>query len=119
MGLVWTLVGAEPCVAVDAVGAVFDIESGYVGVVLSYSPNELPAPLVPPRLYLAIPLFVGRKPFPVIVARKLAQKADCFFHYFIVFVGPTFPDVQPGRVPHPGHAPPNLQGGGQAKGWRP
>ena len=85
MGLVWTLVGTEPCVAVDAVGAVFDIESGYVGVVLPYSPNELPAPLVPPCLYLAIPLFVGRKPFPVIVSRKLAQKADCFFHHSVVF----------------------------------
>ena len=87
MGLVWALVGTEPCVAIDAIGAVLNGQMGYVGVELPYGFNQFPAKLIPSGEHRLITLLVGCKPLLIIVARQVAQKIYYIFHFFYVFCG--------------------------------
>ena len=84
MGLIRTFVVTETRVAIDAVGTVFDFQGSDVGVELPDGRYQCFAKGIPAGLYLLIPLFVGHKPFPVVVARKVAQELQCFSHFVVV-----------------------------------
>ena len=84
MSLVRTLVCTTTCVAITAVSAVLDCQAGYVRVKSSDFLNEFLAEFMPTRQYLLIPLLVGSKPLPVVIARNVAQKINYFLHLIII-----------------------------------
>ena len=84
MSLVRTLVCAETSVAIYAVSAVLDSQTGYVRVKLTDFLNEFLAELMPMRQYLLISLLVGSKPLLVVIARNVAQKINYFLHLIII-----------------------------------
>ena len=84
MSLVRTLVCTKTCVAINAVSAVLDCQAGYVRVKSSDFLNEFLAEFMPTRQYLLIPLLVGSKPLPVVIARNVAQKINYLLHLIII-----------------------------------
>ena len=84
MSLVRTLVCTEPCVAIYPISTVLDSQAGNVRVILSDCLNEFLAEFMPTRQYLLVPLLVGSKPLLVVIARKVAQKINYFFHLLII-----------------------------------
>lgn len=80
MGFVGAFVGAESCVAVEAIGAVFYGKPGHVAIVGSDGSDKVFAEGVPFFLYLFISAFIVVEPFAVVVDFDVFQKIDDFFH---------------------------------------